>query len=130
MHVPNASPQPCVFTFPNEPEVGINAMSDYLGDELDVYQVIDYNINNAYLWDPLLGNKITSYNIKDESSQHFLVKTMETEHSFGYIGFFKPDISETLAQIPRDVDYFTTKYLRPNGSMQKHIGRTFCFYRK
>lgn len=50
--------------------------------------------NVAYLWDPKPADKAPAFK---------RVAEIQTLHTYGYIGFFKPSIAEVLSQIPEQL---------------------------
>lgn len=69
-------------------------------DDSDLYYLEDHPLtiaylrNTAFLWDPKKGKPAKGLQI---------ITTIKTYHSWAYYGFFKPDIAETLAQIPSEL---------------------------
>jgi hypothetical protein len=75
----------------------------------DVYEVINYNLCDAYLWEPQIGSMIGTYDRETNHIDGYVALEVETTHSCGYPGFFKPDVSETKRQIDGHVAYFTSR---------------------
>lgn len=71
----------------------------YRPRDSDLYYLADHELTvkylrgTAFLWSPKPGKKAEGLNAIDRFKSY---------HSYAYYGFFKPDIAETLAQIPAE----------------------------
>jgi hypothetical protein len=73
-------------------------------DDEGLFFIEEVNPRNiAFTWEPKLAKQCTGLTE---------LTRIETNHTCGYIGFFKPTIAEVLAQIPKhlleEVDMFRT----------------------